>query len=165
VAPKTILKLWQSGAQPAKAAPKAAAGAVKKPAKAAAKPAVAGTPVMLIGDDDLRLKRARAALEARGFKIAGTATPDPEALGQLARKKSQAVIIDLGRRAPAGLELAGAIARSQFKDLPLFFAGARDASAERQIKTAVPSMSGCARVPPGDDEFIDLVVKKLSRKR
>lgn len=150
VAPKTVLKAWEA----AKGAPK----------KAAAAPArVKGTPVTLVGDDQLRLERAREALEARGFKIAGVVAPDGEVLAQLAKKKSQAVVIDLGRRAPAGLELASALSRSEFKKLPLFFAGVRDAAAEKKVAAAAPKAAH-ARVPPGDAEFVELLVARLSRK-
>lgn len=153
VAPKTVLKAWEAG----KAAP------AKAPAKKAAPAKVKGTSVTLVGDDTLRLDRARSALEERGFKIAGVVAPDGEVLAQLARKKSQAIVIDLGRRAPVGLELAGQIARSQFKTVPLFFAGVRDAAAEKQVAKAAPR-AAALRVPPGDVEFVDLLVAKLARK-
>ena len=153
VAPKTVLKMWEAGKDAKPAKPE------KKSREAS------GAAVLLVGDDQLRLKRARKALEERGFKIAGTTPPDPEALDQLAKKKSQAIVIDLGRRAPAGLELAAAIASSQFRHLPLFFAGARDAAAERQIKASVPKVAGCSRVPPGDPEFVELVAKRLAGKK
>lgn len=159
VAPKTVLKTWEAGeAAGAKPAAKA------KPAKAT-RAKTSPVALVLVGDDELRLRRARKALEERGFTIAGTATPDPEALDVLARKKGKAVIIDLGRREPAGLELAGAIARSEFKGMPVFFAGARDAASEKHAKAAVPKLAGCARVPPGDPEFVELVFQKLSKSK
>ena len=151
VAPKTILKAWEAS----RGKPKAAAVV---PAK------IRATAVTLVGDDALRLTRAREALEARGFKIAGVVAPDGEVMGQLARKKCQAIVIDLGRRAPVGLELAGQLGRSQFKDVPLFFAGARDAAAEKSVAQAAPKAAGCARVPPGDAEFVEMMVLGLSRK-
>lgn len=152
VAPKTILKKWEAGGK-------------AKPAAAKPVEKVKNVPVVLVGDDNLRLERAREALEERGFKIASVSAPDENAMHALGRKKPQAIVIDLGRRAPAGLELASALSRSEFKDVPLFFAGARDAAAEKRIAQSLPGAAGCARVPPGDPEFVDLLVKGLSKAK
>lgn len=154
IAPKKLLK--QLGEGPPAAAKTA------KPAKA---PTAKGGSVLLIGNDELRLDRARRALTERGVAVSGTAEVAESALAELARRKPGAVLIDLGRRAPDGLELAGAIARSEFKALPLVFAGARDAAGEKKARAVAPKLAGCARGAPGDPETVELVIGALGTAR
>lgn len=158
IAPKKILKALDekggAAAKPAKAA---------KSTKAAAKPARGS--VLLIGNDALRLDRARKALAEHGVAVTGTAEVAEAALAELARRRPGAILIDLGRRAPDGLELASVIARSEFKALPLVFAGARDAAGEKRARAAAPKVAGCARGAPGDAEAVEILVSALGKKR
>lgn len=159
IAPRKILELIDAGkaagAKPAKAAGPAAA----------AKPAKPTATILLIGNDELRLQRARRALGDRGIAVSGTAEVAESALAELARRKPGAVLIDLGRRAPDGLELAAAIARSEFRALPLLFAGARDAAGEKKARAAAPKLAGCARGAPGDPETVEIIAAALTARK
>ncbi|MEZ0229631.1 MAG: MmcQ/YjbR family DNA-binding protein [Planctomycetota bacterium] len=142
IAPKTLVKELGGGEKPS-----TSASAKKKP-KAKAKK---GT-VLVVSDDDLRLERAKKAIAADKLgKFLGSGVDD--AFETANKKKPSAVIVDLGRRAPAALELGIQLAHA-LGETPVVFAGARDAATVKKARKAADSVHAALREPPGDPKVI-----------
>jgi len=133
IAPKTLVKELDSGA-------------VREPEKKKAK-ARKGL-VLVVSDDKLRLDRAKKAIVAEGLGTALGSGLD-RAFETASKKKPRAVIVDLGRHAPAALELGIQLAHALGKT-PLVFAGARDAATARKARQASETVHAALREPPGD---------------
>jgi predicted DNA-binding protein (MmcQ/YjbR family) len=148
IAPKTLVKQLDGGAAaPSKETP-------RKPKKPTAKPA--GT-VLLVGDDPLRLDRAKKALGGK----ATVASPDDDLVAKVTTKPPRAVIVDLGRRPDLALEVGAALAR--LDRAPVLFAGARDAATVKKVKKL-----GCVarKEPPGDEAVLEELAKlSVAKKR
>ena len=149
VAPKRAIKAWEAGEQAAPAARPTARGAV-----------------VLVCDDALRAERGLAELRARGLKAK---TLDIEG-AQARPPRSGLVVVDLGRLAPAGREVAlDAVERG----LEVAFVGVRDARAERTAMREVPGARAFLRGAPGEAGVVDGVVglfggapkKKAAKKK
>ncbi|MBI3725140.1 MmcQ/YjbR family DNA-binding protein [bacterium] len=136
----------------------------KKPPAKKARSGKKTKPVLLVGDDELRLERASVALEERGLSRPLVAPPTDEALARAQKKRPSAIVIDLGRRPDLGLELGSAIARSPLDGTPLLFAGARDAATVRRVKKQLPGSAACFREPPGDPRVIEKVASVIEAR-
>lgn len=116
-------------------------------------PARASGRILLVGRDPLRLERGRAALERAGFDVAGTVDLDGAVMGRIVESRPRAVVIDLGRQAATGIELARMITGSSAGGVRVVLAGTRDAALERKARAAGGPIAGASRRPPGDPEF------------
>lgn len=130
----------------------------KKSAPAEKTTAKAEGEVLVVGRDPLRLKRAASALEARGLSVV---LASPEDAIDHAPKKPAAIVIDLGRTADDGLELASTLASTALSRAPIVFAGVRDAAMARKARKTKPA--SCLREPPGDDAAADEVARVAGR--
>ncbi len=116
--------------------------------------------VLVISTDAKRVERAQASLDEHGFETQW-APPDEEALVEGTRRRPAAIVIDLGRRAPAGLELAAMIDATDLREVPLAFAGARDAKTERRARSIGAGPVLVSRRPPGDPAFARALAERL----
>lgn len=142
LAPKKLVKLL-SGV-PQEEAPKAAAKTKGKKKGL----------ILLVGDDTLRLERARAGLEERGHGKVAVAPPSTETFEQAVTSRPVAILIDLGRRPGEGFELGVALSHSELARTPVVFAGARDGAAMKRAKSIARA---CFKEPPGDPRVLEAV--------
>ena len=144
IAPKKLVTELD-GAAP----PKAEEKKTKKPA--GKKKKSAGT-VLVVSDDKLRFERAKKAIGEEGLGSAlGVGVEDAFELA--AKKKPRAVIVDLGRSAPAALEVGIQLAHALGKT-PVVFAGARDAATQKKARKSAPGVRAALREPPGDPAVV-----------
>lgn len=148
VAPKRLIKVLD-GEVPAERP------AVKK-VRASAGPAMA-----LVGEDSLRLERARATLEATGLAVVETGEPTPDVLARIVKARPRAVVVDLGRNAVLGIEFARFLVDDVGKHTVLVFAGVRDGAADKKLRAAFPSAALVSRLPPGDGGFVEALHEVL----
>lgn len=116
--------------------------------------------VLVVGDDPLRLERAREGLAAEGHHALAL-EPGAEVLGRAHELLPRAVVFDLGRRQSVALELAGSLEAEGLEGVAIVLAGARDAAAVRVAKKAVPGARSVHRTPPGDPEVVRAVAALL----
>jgi len=156
VAPKTLVKQLNGTVSAAPASSKKAA-TPRKPSTATSttkkKKAMRGC-IALVGGDSLRLERAARALQEEGFEPSPLGEPNPETLARIVRARPRAVVIDLGREAPQGLEFVRYLLDDVEPAVLLAFAGVRDAALDRKARATTNRIALCSRQAPGDPAFI-----------
>lgn len=119
-------------------------------------PILAGTRILLVGDDPLRLERARQALVARAADVveAGLA----EALDAAGQGDPDAIVVDLSRNARKGTTLLGDL--GLVASGAIFVAGVRSARMEASVKDHA-GLAWVSREPPGDPTFVRGLEERL----
>jgi predicted DNA-binding protein (MmcQ/YjbR family)/CheY-like chemotaxis protein len=115
--------------------------------------------VAVASDDPLRCGRAETEFRRVGIQVMALGGPRPELLEGLEADPPAALIVDAGRRTPAGIELARVLLES-IPELPIVFAGVRDARMERQLLEQIPG-ARCIRKPPGDPALVQAVAQAI----
>jgi predicted DNA-binding protein (MmcQ/YjbR family) len=119
-----------------------------------------GTRVLLMTGDRLRAERAERAFAGHGVTLEVAGSP-AEARARVARWRSGALIIDLGREPREGLALAAEIDDSD-RAIHLFLTGVRDAAQNRQARQCASSAE-LFRAPPGDAAVVARTLEELAR--
>ena len=112
--------------------------------------------MLLVGEDPLRLERARAALAERG--IAAATCPLDAALDTAADAPVVAILVDLSRQAERAIGVTAELGLAR-GDLPVAIAGVRDAEMERRVRTELPRAAFVSREPPGDPDVIEQLLR------
>lgn len=129
-----------------------------EPGEASTSQVLGNTRILLVGNDPLRLERARAALEAHGadpiavdlagaLDAAGAGAPD-------------IVVVDLSRNASEATALLPEL--GLVVEAPILVAGVRDAPTERAL-AGNPGLAWTSREPPGDPIFVEGLIQRVGR--
>lgn len=137
VAPKRLVKTLPEGGPPA---PSTEPEPTPEPIE------VDGA-VLLVGDDPLRLARARRWLQARTIDVPELAPLTPEALAIAAELQPVAIIIDVSRNASRGMDLLDMVGATAFRERPILVAGLRDARMARRSEVRLPGATHTQEAP------------------
>jgi predicted DNA-binding protein (MmcQ/YjbR family) len=140
-----------------------ALGPDKPPPKQATEPdypAASLGPVVAVGHDPYRMERLVDGLRSRGVDVRGPFEPDDGAL-MPALHDAAGVVVDVGRSAPEGLEMASDVDAGM--GLLVWVAGAGDKKGQDAAERAVPGAALVSREPPGDPEVVTAIVERLAR--
>lgn len=150
VAPKKLVKTLPEAGPPDAAAPAPAPEALD----------LDGV-VLLVGDDALRLARAKRWLAARGVEVPDLAPLTPEAVGMAAELDPVAIIIDVSRNAERGMDLLEIVESTAFNTRPILVAGLRDLRMVKRSQARLPGATH-SREAPGDDATLAAFIARVT---
>ncbi len=122
-----------------------------------------GGPMLLVGDDPLRLARSRRWLDARGIDVPDLAPLTPEAVAIASEVDPVAMVIDVSRNAERGLDLLEIVGSTSFSARPVLVSGLRDARMKRRAQIRLPGAMHSTDAPGDDGLLTEFVGRVASR--